>query len=73
MYFNMILAKQLEARQKNVTNSKTDMFDATGNYNWAFSIGSIAGVINLLILALLFTRIRRQNRPQGAFPEAAVP
>jgi MFS family permease len=49
------------------------MFDATGNYNWAFSIGSIAGVINLLILALLFTRIRRQNRPQGAFPEAAVP
>ena len=41
------------------------LFDLTGSYYWSFSIGSIAGVINLLIIYLFRTYIRQNNTKRG--------
>jgi len=38
------------------------IFDLTGNYIWSFRNGSIAGVINLLILFLFYQQIRKSNK-----------
>lgn len=40
------------------------MFDLTGDYVWSYSIGSLAGIINLGILALLYQLIRKRSRHQ---------
>ena len=37
------------------------MFDVTGSYHWSFANGSVAGLINLLILLLFYMQIRRRN------------
>ena len=44
------------------------LFDFTGSYYWSFSIGSIAGVINLLIIYLFRTYIRQNNTKRVALP-----
>ncbi len=46
-------------------------FDLTGDYVWSYANGSIAGVINLLILTLFFLHIRRSGRHQGLQAVAA--
>jgi hypothetical protein len=38
------------------------IFDITGNYNWSFGLGSIAGVINLVILLGFYYRIKQLNK-----------
>ena len=43
------------------------VFDATGNYEWSFTFAAVAGVINLIILGLFFTRIRTRTVPYPAF------
>ena len=37
------------------------MFDLTGTYYWSFANGSIAGVVNLFVLFLFYTHIRRRS------------
>ena len=37
------------------------MYDLTGSYHWSFGNGSIAGLINLLILYLFYMKIRQIN------------
>tara|TARA_A100001011_G_scaffold80048_2_gene82970 strand:- start:11936 stop:13129 length:1194 start_codon:yes stop_codon:yes gene_type:complete len=37
------------------------MFDITGNYNWSFGLGSVAGIINLSILASFYFKIKKLN------------
>jgi hypothetical protein len=39
-------------------------FDLTGDYIWAYANGSIAGIINLIILTLFFLHIRRGDGRQ---------
>ncbi|MBT3916035.1 MAG: MFS transporter [Rhodospirillaceae bacterium] len=46
-------------------------FDMTGDYVWSFAIGSIAGVINLAILAFFYMHIRRSGQPQRLQAAAA--
>ncbi len=46
-------------------------FDLTGDYVWSFANGSIAGVINIAILALFYMQIRRGNGRQKLQPAAA--
>lgn len=43
------------------------VFDATGNYEWSFTFAAVAGVINLIILGLFFTRIRTRTVLYPAF------
>lgn len=37
------------------------LFDRTGDYVWSYAFASIAGVLNLIILALFYLRIRSKN------------
>lgn len=38
------------------------IFDITGNYNWSFGLGSIAGIINLVILLGFYYKIKQLNK-----------
>jgi len=42
------------------------IFDLTGNYIWSFSSGSIAGIVNLIILIFFYHRIPRNNTPHNS-------
>jgi MFS family permease len=41
------------------------IFDLTGNYLWSYGSGSIAGIINLLILFFFYKYIRQQSTLQN--------
>ena len=49
------------------------IFDLTGNYLWSFGSGSIAGIVNLIILLLFFIHIKRSSRRKNSIISAIRP
>ena len=47
------------------------IFDLTGNYFWSYGSGSIAGIINLIILFFFYQHIRKINKPQKLVKKSA--
>lgn len=47
------------------------IFDLTGNYFWSYGSGSIAGIINLIILFFFYQHIRKNNKPQKLVKKSA--
>ena len=47
------------------------IFDLTGDYFWSYRSGSIAGVINLIILFFFYRHLRKSNEQQNLVQKTA--
>jgi MFS family permease len=43
-------------------------FDMSGDYSWSFAFASFMGILNLIILAAFFIRLRTQKQEQSLLP-----